>query len=147
MDWGYIINRSFSIAWNYKSLWVLGLFAGSSTEFNFHFQGGNPLDQMLGRFNWDEELPFEIPDIEFSPEIIGSLVLAFLMIIGIMIAIHLITYPALVDGANRIERGGVYSLGASFSRGIDFFWRYFGMLIIQIVTIFAVIFALAILIS
>jgi hypothetical protein len=124
MDWGYIINRSLSIAWNYKSLWVFGLFAGSSPQFNISYKQ-DLSNIMRDWYPGEQWLP------EFSWEMIGGTVLAILLLMALFIIIHLITFPALVDGVNRVERGGVYRFSDSFSRGIDFVWRYLGISLIE----------------
>ena len=118
MNFSKIINDSFSIAWRFKTLWIFGLFAaGEGTGFN-----------------WIEKLPedIDIPisnwhDISLSSELIVTLLL-WLFVIGLFFIIcHFISVAALIDGTNRIQRGGIYSWGESFSTGLKHFWRFLGL--------------------
>ncbi|MDX9857762.1 MAG: hypothetical protein RBT76_08240 [candidate division Zixibacteria bacterium] len=126
MDYGYIVNRAFQIAWKYKSLWVFGLFVGGFTNFN--------VDLPTNSFSFDPEsaeLPFHI-----SPEIIAALLLVGFVLFILFLAAYCISAPALIDGVNRIERGGVYRFGASFSAGVDYFFRILGLGVLYFLTVF-----------
>ena len=133
MDYGRIISDSFKIAWRYKSLWVFGLFAGGGGA-GFNFDDSWFRKQDLG-FNPEEF--FQTWDLPFDWHLLIPIALALaIMSLGFMI-MHLISVPALIDGVNKIKRGGSYRLGSSFSVGINFFWRFFGLSIIALVVIFS----------
>lgn len=133
MDYGEIIGSAFRVAWRNKSLWILGLFAVGLTNlsdiFDIPFRG-----QV-------EDMEFKILDysIDFGRfaesnmwiliAIAGLLVIYMLL----FIILHCICTPALIDGVNRLTRGGVYRLRDSFSVGIDYFWRYIGINILVII--------------
>jgi len=118
LNFSKIVNDSFSIAWRFKTLWIFGLFAAG---------GGTG-------FNWPDELPEDLhipistwPDINIPSELIVTLLL-WLFVIGLFFIIcHFISVAALIDGTNRIQRGGVYCWGESFSTGLKHFWRFLGL--------------------
>lgn len=133
MKYGRIVSDSFKIAWRNKSLWVFGLFAGGGGA-GFNFDDSWFKKQDLG---FDPEEFFQTWDIPFDWHLLIPIALALaVMGLGFMI-MHLISVPALIDGVNKIKRGGSYRLGSSFSVGIDFFWRFFGLSIIAVVVIFS----------
>lgn len=133
MEYGRIVSDSFKIAWRNKSLWVFGLFAGGGGA-GFNFDDSWFKKQDLG---FDPEEFFQTWDIPFDWHLLIPIALALaVMGLGFMI-MHLISVPALIDGVNKIKRGGSYRLGSSFSVGIDFFWRFFGLSIIAVVVIFS----------
>lgn len=132
MDYGRLINRSFEIAWQYKALWVFGLFAGGGWS---HFNIDLPADRM---FNLDES---GVPHfgLDASPEFLVGLVISILAFAVIMVALSFICEAALIDSVNRIERGGRYGFGNAFSAGIDFFLRFVGLFFLTMFAIAALI--------
>ncbi len=135
MEYGKIINDSFRIAWKHKSLWLFGLFAGGGgTGFNFD-------DRLFREYDlgFDLEDFFGSWDIPFDWHLLIPVIVAFaVMGLGFMV-MHLISVPALIDGVNKIQRGGEYRLGSSFSVGIDFFWRFLGLSVIGFMIVLSVI--------
>lgn len=138
INFGELISRSFHIAWRYKTLWVFGLFTGAgSGGFNIDLPEGLFKDQeWFGRSadleRWFSN--FDIPSTMEAP-LIGALILWGLALAILFTICYLIAQPAIIDGVNKITRGGHYTFGGSFSRGLDFFWRFFGMLVIAIISI------------
>lgn len=128
MEYGRIISESFRISWRYKSLWVFGLFAGSiGTGFSFD---PSSRDIFTGRHGLREA-------IESAGSVIGlEFVFAWVIVAAViglvLMAIHLVCLPALIDGVNKIKRGGLFQLRSSFSAGLDFFWRFLGLAMISI---------------
>ena len=131
MNFGSIIRRSFQLAWNYKTLWIFGLFAGwGGGYFNINW----PADSIdlggfehqfegLERWNWE-------PDPDIIVPALGALLLAMFILGVIWLIIHCISVPTIIDAVNKIERGGIYQMGTSFSAGIDFFWRFLGLFLL-----------------
>ena len=137
IDFGNLINRSFQIAWQYKSLWVFGLFLGggggsynidSDTFLEEHWR-----DLGIDRFDRFEGLQQFIE--EFTLPVIGAVILGILAFIMLMIVCSLIAKPAMIDGVNNITRGGHYRLGSSLSRALDFFWRFLGLAALVFISI------------
>jgi hypothetical protein len=130
MDFGKIVNNSFKIAWEHKSLWILGLFAGGSFS-GFHWDLGDvkwkkyiDLDSLgMGRHFWDSLPPLELLVIPLV-----AFILFFLLFLFIM---HLICVPGIIDGVNKISRGGYYSLAGSFKAGLHYFWRFLGLFLLS----------------
>ena len=131
MEYGSIVNRSFQIAWKYKSLWIFGLFA-SAGGGGYNFPGG------------DDSSAFQDIGLDIPPEAIVALVIPLAAIALLAIVAHLISAPALVDAVNRIARGGKYTFGESFSAGLKFFWRFLGLTILEIILIFGALIILVI---
>ncbi len=118
MNYSRIVNRSFEIAWKYKSLWIFGMLAGSGmSNFNLNLPTQD-LDPFAGG-------SFGIP--EFPPEILGMFILAAGILALVFIVASLISQAALIDSVNRIERGGIYTFSGAFSAGLDFFLRFLGL--------------------
>jgi hypothetical protein len=127
MDYGRVVNKSFEVAWRFKSLWILGLFAGGSTT----------------GFNWPTNLSenLGLEDIDFStrhfgldfwdswiPEGLVISLLLWLFFIGLLFLImHFVGVAGLIDAANKITRGGRYRLGESFSTGFRHFWQFLAL--------------------
>jgi hypothetical protein len=123
MDYSSLVDRSFRLAWNYKSLWVLGLFASYGSA-NFSY-GDSRLKSI------ENSAPTTDPSAilaEMAPY------LAVIIWLGIMMLLaYCLTKPALIDAVNRIARGGVYRLSDSFSTGVSLFFRFLGLTIVSAV--------------
>ncbi len=133
MDYGEIISSAFKVAWRNKSLWILGLFAAGLSSFSdifdlpFRRQIDNTEFQILDyTINFKE---FAESNMWILVAIVSLLIIYFL----IFMILHCICTPALIDGVNRLTRGGVYRLRDSFSTGIGFFWRYIGINLLVII--------------
>jgi len=130
MDFGKIVNNSFKIAWEHKSLWILGLFAGGSFS-GFHWNMGDvdlkkyfDLESIgIGRHFLDSLPPLEL--------LLIPLAAFFLFFLLFLLIMHLICLPAIIDGVNKISRGGRYSLGGSFKTGLQYFWRFAGLFLLS----------------
>jgi hypothetical protein len=134
VDFGALIKRSFDIAWKYKSLWIFGLFAGGGGNFNFDWTDKverHDIDMSFAYNLFDRlGLPTDFIPPEFA--VIGALLAWVLALVLLFFICYLIAQPAIIDGINKITRGGVYTFRSSFSRGTDFFWRFFGLTLVAI---------------
>ncbi len=141
MDFGGLIQRSFNLAWRYKSLWIFGLFAnGGAGTFNFELP-----EKLADRFDIKDFIlgdGFAADMVEqfMAPLIVAGLIMGLAIFVCSMIAV-----PALIDGVNKVTRGGYYRFGESFSRGIDFFWRFLGLTLLAVVLIMGAIIIMVIL--
>ncbi len=132
MDYGEIVGTAFKVAWRNKSLWILGLFAVGLSNFSDSID--IPFRSQI------DNMEFQILDYTIDFDRIAQLnmwvlvAIAGLLVIYMLlfIILHCICTPALIDGVNRLTRGGVYRLRDSFSAGIGFFWRYIGINILVI---------------
>jgi hypothetical protein len=141
VDFGNLIQRSFEIAWRYKTLWIFGLFAGGMHAFNFDWTKKVHSEQVDMSFAYDWFERMNLPTDLIPPElaVIGAILLWALALGLLLFICYLIAQPAIIDGVNQVTRGGQYSFGTSFSRGADFFWRFFGITLVEIFTAIAVV--------
>ena len=121
MNYGKIVEDSFSLGWKYKSLWFFGLFAGSFAEFNFKYKSEQQLDMDSIEFESFEQLS------AYFSEYLAPILIPVIFLTLVLSAMRIICSPALIDGVNKITRGGTYKFWDSYSRGLDFFWRYLGL--------------------
>ncbi|MEW6411365.1 MAG: hypothetical protein AB1483_02700 [Candidatus Zixiibacteriota bacterium] len=136
MDYGKIINRSFEIAWKYKSLWIFGVFAGSGYS-NFYINTGK-------KMNMDPYFPSDLQNFHFPTELLGMFVLAILGMAVIFMVLNILARGAIIDSTNKIQRGGLYRFSDAFSTGLDYFLRLFILLIIAVLSFLALVFVLVI---
>jgi hypothetical protein len=146
IDFGNLIRRSFEIAWKYKSLWVFGLFAGGSGTFNFDWtKKVDSFDTDLSyAYDWLDKLNLPHEMVPASWGVLGALLLWLVALMLLFFICYLIAQPAMIDAVNKITRGGQYTWGTSFSRGADFFWRFFGIVMVELFTWIALIAAVAV---
>ncbi|MCP4684559.1 MAG: hypothetical protein GY867_03825 [bacterium] len=139
IDFGNLIQRSFKIAWQNKSLWVFGLFLwGGGGSYNLDTDKWFQRHRSdLGFDQWGQYRDLEHFFEEFAVPVIGIAVLVLLAFVLLMIICSLIAKPAMIDGVNNITRGGHYRFGSSFSRALDFFWRFLGLTVLGILTFMA----------
>lgn len=134
MDYGRLLSRSFQLAWRYKSLWIFGLFAGYGSTFNV--SGDFPGFKAETREFWDA-FRWDSLNAPFDTSIFVPIAIAAVVLLLVFLVAHLISVPALVDAVNKIARGGQYRFGSSFSRGVDMFWRFLGLLVLEMVAFIA----------
>ncbi|MEW5794940.1 MAG: hypothetical protein AB1772_01140 [Candidatus Zixiibacteriota bacterium] len=147
IDFGAIIQKSFEMAWRFKTLWIFGLFAGGGDAFNFNWTEKVDSDEldMSFAYDWFDQmgLPTDLVPPEFA---VLSALLLWVVALGLLFFIcYLIAQPAIIDAVNKITRGGQYSFGTSFSRGTDFFWRFFGITMVEFFAAIALIAAIVVL--
>lgn len=104
MDYGHIIKRSWSIAWRYKALWVLGIFAGvSGCQPGSNSPGSNS--------RWTEDAPppgtfGNMPRIEEFLPILIVAVIAIIVLALLWFIVSVAAEAGLIHAVNRIERAG-----------------------------------------
>lgn len=133
MNYGKIIEDSFGLGWKYKSLWFFGLFAGSLAGFNFKYKPEQQIDPASLEFESVEQL------VAYFLEYLAPILLPVIFLTIVLFAMRIICSPALIDGVNKITRGGTYKFWDSYSRGLDFFWRYLGLNVLFTVVMVGVI--------
>ena len=133
MNYGKMVEDSFGLSWKYKSLWFFGLFAGSSAEYNFSYEPEQEFDPASLDFESSEQF------FSYFFEYLAPIVAAILVLALVLSILRLICSPALVDGVNKVTRGGTYKFWESYSRGLDFFWRYLGLNVLFVAVIIGVI--------
>jgi hypothetical protein len=118
MEYGVIVRRAWALAWQNKSLWILGLFAG----------GGG-----MAGFNWNSD-KFSPDKLHISTATFAVFGLGLLFLALVFILLSILANAAIIDAVNRLARGGVYRLRDSFSVGVDFFWRFLGLCLLGLGT-------------
>lgn len=152
IDFGKLIQRSFEIAWRFKTLWIFGLFAGGMEAFNFDWTKKVSHEQvdMSFAYDWFERLNLPTDLVPPDLAVFGAIILWALALGLLFFICYLIAQPAIIDGVNKVTRGGQYSFGTSFSRGADFFWRFFGITLVEIfvaIAVLAVVVVLAVVLT
>lgn len=105
-----LLDRSIQTAWNYKSLWLLGVFAGFGMNFNLETSGqSGATATMEGLGGVTTTIP--------APS-----VWTFVYAIGLFILLNTIAIPSLVSAVRNIDRQGKFRFGASLADGIDVFF-------------------------
>jgi hypothetical protein len=142
-----MVRRAFNIAWDYKSLWIFGLFAGGGSTINTNWTGKVNVPDASPDFAYEWFDRMGLPTNMVPPEWgVYSVIILWLMALGLLFFIcYLIAQPAIIDAVNKITRGGQYAWGTSFSRGADFFWRFLGLVMVQIFSALALVAGVALL--
>ena len=126
MDYGEIVSSSFKLAWQRKSLWLMGLFAGgASFPTNLIDWKKDNKGSLSGLFSG-------VPVLRDHPELIYWF-LGIIVVLGLLLfVLHCFCTVGLIDAVNRLSRGGIYRLKDSFGEGVRFFWRFVGLTILEI---------------
>jgi len=144
VDFGNIVRRAFDLAWRFKSLWVFGLFAGGMSTFNMDWtkKVDAPEADLGFAYDWFERMGLPTSLVPSEMGVIAAILLWVAVLAFLFFICHLIAQPAIIDGVNKITRGGQYAWGTSFSRGADFFWRFLGLIMVEIVAVVALLAAI-----
>jgi hypothetical protein len=130
MDYGKLLNRSFSISWEFKVLWVLGFFAS--------FFGGSSM------FINQEHQAKVAGVVSDHPYLIMIILIYALLLVFFFLIMHLICAAGLTDAVVKVEREARCSLKESFKVGAHYFWSFGGLWLIALFTMIAIIALLAI---
>ncbi len=148
MDWGGIIKRAWAVTWQYKALWVLGIFAGiSGCQPGGGSSGGNSSSSDFSQFsNGRGAAEFErfLSTMQtFLPAIFVGI--ALLVALGLVWSIFAIAARGgLVVGANAFETGAKPRLGELWGIGFSKFWTLVGLDILLKLPIVAVALGMAV---
>ncbi len=132
MEFGEIVRTAFRIAWQKKTLWLLGIFAtGSSMSsmFDVFDKGGDDFD--IKQFGLGSD--FDSIGNFFSQNswIVVVLVALLLLMLLTYFILHLICAPALIDAVKQNATGHTYRLRESLSVGVQYMWRYLGLILLK----------------
>ena len=140
MDFGSIIKRAWQIAWNFKTLWVLGLFAGTT--------GGGWSSGPSAQWNISgEELPanwsWQLGDGSYYLQqwvwIVLGVVLVLFVIAMVFLVLSLAAQGGLVQQVNEVEEGRSVSLGRGWSVGFHYWGRIALMGLLLLLPLFVLI--------
>jgi hypothetical protein len=142
-----VIREAWRITWRFRSLWVLGLFAGSAgPSCSWTNRTG---DTGTGRVipNDDAERITEAITswVTANLGLITAIAIAFAVIALVAVVVSLIAQGGLTRAGIEATQGGTPTLGAAWGAGLRFFWRYVGLalLTIGLVIAFAICAAIA----
>ena len=133
LDLGKIITRSWEIIWNYKVLWIFGIFAGfassnggsSNSGGGNSSSSGNPSDFTGG----SEQIFGEISN--FLQEyllIIIAICLVLVLLSFAFYALGMMGRIGILKGVYKLEDGASSLLFAElWSESMPYFWRFFGL--------------------
>jgi hypothetical protein len=125
-----IIRDSFKLAWQYKYLWLFGLFAaGSGNGVGSMDIGGDDPGRLEALGEW------------ILAAIAVILMIAFVLGI-IYLVLHTISKSALIYNVYQVVTGGSHSLSGGWDFGLKRFWPMLGVTVLQIVLIMAFVIAL-----
>ncbi len=114
MQYGAIIKRAFSTAWEHKYLWILGFFVGGTgvSGFNqireYHLSANSKVEDLA---------------------LVLLLLLFVILLVVTFFILSRICSGGLIANAARIRRGEPHSLSEAWSDGRRYFWRMLGLLL------------------
>ena len=129
IDLGKILTRSWQIIWNYKVLWIFGIFAG--------FANGNGGSNSNSGSSGNGDSPFGNADqfTEQAGEFFQQYMLIIIAVCLLLVLLSLAFYAlgmmgriGLLKGVYKVE-GGASSLmfAELWSESMPYFWRFFGL--------------------
>ena len=132
MDYGALVSRAWRLTWRHRFLWVLGLFAASTTGSC----SGSP-----GGVQWQtdaQEVERTLPELGRALGEVGrwfadnlALVVSlavFAALLGLaFFVVSLIAQGAMARATEDVARNRPTSLHQAWQAGLRFFWRYLGL--------------------
>lgn len=134
MDYARLLGDAFELTRRYRFLWVLGLFAGSSTcspglSTNFNVPSGTSFPNTLPRA--DDFGPggqrFLEETVAWIQAHVGLLVgvgVVLLVLFVVLLVVHFIAEGAQISALARLAAGEPATLGTAWAAGQRLAWRY-----------------------
>ena len=129
IDLGKILTRSWQIIWNYKVLWIFGIFAG--------FANGNGGSNSNSGSSGNGDSPFGNADqfTEQAGEFFQQYMLIIIAVCLVLVLLSLAFYAlgmmgriGLLKGVYKVESGASSLMFAElWSESMPYFWRFFGL--------------------
>lgn len=148
MEYMEIVKRSFKYAWEYKFLWLFGLFVSITDGFG----GGHWWTDKLDRGDWGGwgyrykgYNRFEdFFDFHIEPVVILMAAMGILALVVIFWALSVLSEGALIRGISGKHQSIDTNFSDCWSVGLSKFFRLFGITLLAFISIFAVILLLII---
>ena len=121
MDYGQLLNRSFSIAWRNRYLWPFGLFGGAGggvPSFNFGYTGDFEETSSAAPLG-----PAPAGDLGIDPAILIAIIGGFVLFLVVLFCLSALSQGALAEAVAALERGEERRFGSAFAAGRSSFWR------------------------
>lgn len=131
IDLGKILTRAWQIIWNYKVLWVFGVFAGFANGSGGGNNGGSSgSNGDTSPFTGDAERLGE-QAVEFFQQymlIIIAVCLVVVLLTFAFYALGMIGRIGILKGVYQVENGAASLMfGELWSESMPYFWRFFGL--------------------
>lgn len=131
IDLGKILTRAWQIIWNYKVLWVFGVFAGFANGSGGGNNGGSSgSNGDPSPFTGDAERLGE-QAVEFFQQymlIIIAVCLVVVLLTFAFYALGMIGRIGILKGVYQVENGAASLMfGELWSESMSYFWRFFGL--------------------
>lgn len=128
MDYTDVLKRAWRVTWRYKTLWILGLFAGAGSGFG---GGGSGSGARTGAGNTGTATQPDWAQVQAFFQHYGVLlVLAFLALVLIGLIFMVLSVAArggLIHEVNEAEEGRPVRAGEGWGVGFSKWWRLFGV--------------------
>ena len=144
MDFGYVIKRAWEIIWKFKVLWIFGILAscgqaggsgGSNSGYKFSSQESNASSQIE---QWFSQL-----DPAIIALLIGLAILIVFILVVLAILLGTVGRVGLIRGTMKAEQGADrLTFGELWREGLSYFWRVFGLNLLVVLIILAVVLVL-----
>lgn len=131
INYGDLLQRAFALAWRFKYLWLLGLFADITSYFSFLTEGRERVEPDFWLHGWQSAAR----GWDMGWSVLAMLVV--LMVMVVLIILERVAEGGLVANAGRIARGEQHNLRLAWDAGRHYFVRLMGTLIIHLVLIFS----------
>jgi len=122
---GDIIRDSFKLAWKYKYLWLLGVFAGGGGAGGFNIPGRTITPEKIEAFK------------EWFLAVLAMVILVGGLILLVMFVLHVICKSALIYNVYQIHTDGAHSLSAAWDFGLKRFWPMCGLILLEMLLVMA----------
>lgn len=141
MEYMELVKKSVSNAWNYRFLWLFGFFVSVTDGFGGGHWWTDKLDrgESFGRFG-------EFGDLYFDPALLVLLAIAAFSLWIIFWVMSVISEGSLIHGISRKELNLKVSFADCWSAGLGKFLRLFGIMLLALLLVIAVLFGLALIV-
>jgi hypothetical protein len=141
MDYMELVKKSVSNAWNYRFLWLFGFFVSVTDGFGGGHWWTDKLDrgESYGRFG-------ELGDLYFDPALLVLLAISAFSLWIIFWVMSVISEGSLIHGISRKELNLKVSFADCWSAGLGKFLRLFGIMLLALLLVIAVLFGLALIV-
>lgn len=131
IDLGKILTRSWQIIWNYKVLWIFGIFAGfanSNGGSNSGSNSSNNGDSSSFTGNADQFVEQAGEFFQQYMLIIIAVCLVLVLLSFAFYALGMMGRIGILKGVYKVEGGAVSLMFAElWSESMPYFWRFFGL--------------------
>lgn len=134
MDYGRVVRDAWDVTWRYRSLWILGLFAGGVAAPQCAWSGGGgPPDARTDPSRFAPGVPADDVSAEIAGWVAANIaLLATLALVLVVVALAAFVISLIAQGgmtragADAVE-GRAPTLGKTWAAGLRLFWRFLAL--------------------